>query len=141
MHSASKTWPPRLLATAVALALVVAYVVSAYAHAAGHQPADPGHAAAVAAAGDHADRAFAAVATAPERDQARGQADGGHDEEPAGHSLDCYDTICHGGQAILAAVPVIAASVLAAPFMGPTAALHGTDPGGLDRPPKPFRSA
>jgi hypothetical protein len=137
MHSASKAWPSRLLAVAVALALAVAYVIGAYAHAAGHQHED--HLGVVADALDHADHV--AVAAAPDGDEAPGQPGGAHDEDSTGHSLDCYDTICHGGQAILAAAPVLPAALRAAPSIESAAALHGADHGGLDRPPKPFRSA
>jgi hypothetical protein len=136
MHSASQAWPLRLLAAAVALALAVAYAIGAYAHAAGHQHG--GHLAVAADALDHAD--YVAMAAAPDGDESPGQS-GDHDEDGAGHSLDCYDTICHGGQAILAAAPVLAAALAAAPPIESAPALQGTDHGGLDRPPKPFRSA
>jgi hypothetical protein len=154
MPRVSKAWPLRLLAAAVALALAVAHAVGAYAHAAGHQLPHAGHpvviqSAAMAGTQPHADHggegaqhAPASVVLAPDRDHAHGPADGGQGEDHhPGHSLDSCDTICHGGQAILAAAPVVPAPLLAAPSIEPAAALHGADPGGLDRPPKPFRPA
>jgi hypothetical protein len=150
MRSASKAWSPRLLAATVALALVVACVIGAYAHASGHQPPPAGHAVAVLAAtmadalsgadGHGGEHAAAAPVFAADCDHAHGPADCRHDADHPGHSLDCCDTVCNGGQAILAAAPVVPAALPAAPSMEPAAALRGADPGGLDRPPKPFRS-
>jgi hypothetical protein len=129
-----------LFAAAVALALAVACVIGAYAHAAGHQPPHAGHAEALSHTGGHDGYAASPVAVAPDHDHARGHADRGHDADHPGHSLDCCDTICYGGQAILAAAPVVPAALPAAPSVEPAAAFYGADPGGLDRPPKPFRS-
>jgi hypothetical protein len=140
MRSASTAWPSRLLAAAIALVLVVAYVIGAYAHAVGHQAPLAGHATSLSDAGGHADHA-AALAVAAGHDQAHGHPDSGHDDDRKGHTLDCCDTICHGGQAILAEDAVIPASLMAVPSIEPAATLHGADPGGFDRPPKPFRSA
>jgi hypothetical protein len=130
-----------LLAAAVALALGIAYVVGAYAHAAGHHPAHAEYATALFGTGNHEDDASAGGAAAAHHDDVVDYPDSGHGEECPGHSLDCYDTICHGGQAILAAAPVVAAAVLAAPSIAQAALLRGAYPGGPDRPPKPLRTA
>jgi hypothetical protein len=140
MRSASKAWPSRLLAATVVLALAAAYAIGAYAHAAGHQPPQAGHAEALSDTDGHDGHASASVAAAPDHGDACGHAGCGHGEDHPSHSLDCCDTICHGGQAILAAAPVVPAALRAAPPIGPAAALHGADASGLDRPPKPFRS-
>jgi hypothetical protein len=140
MLSAFTAWPSRLLAAAAALALMVASVIGAYAHAAGHEPPHSAVAAAAQSdAGGHGAKAVAAPAAAPDRGHAHGPADCGHDQDRPGHSLDCCDTACHGAQAILAEVLVVPASLLSGPSMEAAAALDGADSGGLDRPPKPFR--
>jgi hypothetical protein len=121
---------------------MVASVVGAYAHAAGHQPPQACHSAVAAEAqsdtGGHG-RTIATAIAAPDRGHGHGPADCRHDEDRPGHSLDCSDTICHGAQAILAEVLVVSASLLSGPSMEPVAALDGADSSGLDRPPKPFR--
>ena len=112
MRSASRAWPSRLFAAAVALALAVACVIGAYAHAAGHQPPHAGHAEALSDIGGHDGYASSSVSVAPDHGHARGHAGCGHDADHPGHSLDCCDTICYGGQAILAAAPVVSAALL-----------------------------
>jgi hypothetical protein len=126
-----------LLAAVVALALVSACVIGAYAHAAGHAPpaAHTAAAAGTADAGHHA--------TASEAPPSKpGHVGNSHDCDGAGHPpLDCCDTLCHGGQAILAASLPVPHPTLCVPLIQPAFGLDGADPGGLDRPPKPFRSA
>jgi hypothetical protein len=141
MHSASNAWPTRLLAAATALALLVAYVVGAYAHAAGHalpHAVDVPQAAwAMGHAGDHGGHHAPAAEAATSKPDQHG--DTGGPGQPAPDC--CCDTICHGGQAILAAEPVVLPPPHGVPVIGPGAAFDGAEPGGLDRPPKAFRPA
>ena len=102
MRGVSQAWPARLLAAAPALALVVACVIGAYAHATGHELPAAEHAAAAVDAGHH-------VGHHGRRRPSQGiSATPTIDGDGVGHSPDCCDTICHGGQAILAAyAPVL----------------------------------
>lgn len=134
MRSVSPAWPARLLAAVTALALVVACVVGAYAHAAGHALPSAAHGAAMVGDGGHAGHhaPLSKMAT-----PAPGQTGGAHDCDGTGHSHpDYYDTICHGGQAILAAAMLVPHPTLYAPLIQSAAAFDGAEPGGLDRPPK-----
>lgn len=140
MRSGAIAWPARLLAAVMALALVVACVVGAYAHAAGHALPAAEHTAAAVDAADHAgQRGHLFGPAACEA----GQVGISHDCDGTGHSpLDGCDFICHGGQAILAAAVLVLPAVLdSAPLIQPATALHGAEPTSLDRPPKPFRPA
>jgi hypothetical protein len=131
MRSAEKSWPARLLAAVTALALLVASGMGAYAHAAGHGQ----HEAQAAAAGDAAPHAehHAPASNVP----ATGHVDGGLDRSDTGHSFpDSCDTICHGGQAILATTPLVPHPTLSRPVVQSAAAFDGAEPGGLERPPK-----
>ncbi|HEX6000533.1 MAG TPA: hypothetical protein VFZ16_14240 [Hyphomicrobiaceae bacterium] len=146
MRSVFRAWPSRLLATVMALALLASYSIGAYAHATGHHAS--GHrmdrhrlAQAVQATSTdgQADRALQHYASA--RDTAAepqaGQM-GGADGNKPGQALDCCDTICHGGQAVLAAGAVVLRPPLSLPAIEAAAAFYGASPGGLDRPPKAF---
>jgi hypothetical protein len=137
MRRASTAWQRRLLAAVTALALAVVGVVGAYAHAAGHALPAAEHAAAAPKAGDHAghgEHGCEPAATRP------GHTDVPHDCDGAGHSpLDCCDSICHGGPAILAAYVAVPHPALHAALILSAAAFDGAGPAGLDRPPKPFR--
>jgi hypothetical protein len=139
MRSASKAWPSRLLATVMMLALVAAYAIGAYAHAAGH-PLPPAAGSAHVAwaaghAGGHGAHHASAVSAATLE---AGHAGGHHDGGGAGQSApDCgCDTICHGGQAILAPDAPVLPQPHGVPAVQPVAAFDGAEPGGLDRPPK-----
>jgi hypothetical protein len=134
MRSSTKAWPARLLAAVLVLALTVAAGVGAYAHAAGHGSPSAGHAA--ADAGDYAGPLSESVTSQPGQ-VGHAHDCGGTDQAP----FDCCDTICHGGQAILAAAVLVPHAVLPAPLIQPASAFDSAEPDGLDRPPKPFRSA
>jgi hypothetical protein len=145
MRSASKGWPTRLLATAVALALAVVYVIGAYAHAMAHPLPRSGDAAASIHASHHASppgagHAPAVSTTAPDHGRLPA-APIGDDRDGTEHSLDCCDMMCHGGIAILATALVVSHRLLGAPAMEPAAVLLGAAAPGLDRPPKPFQPA
>jgi hypothetical protein len=131
MRSTEKSWPARLLAAVTALALLLASGTGAYAHAAGHgqhEAQAPGVGDAAPHAGHHAPASDAPTA---------GHVDGALERSDTGHSYpDCCDTICHGGQAILAAAPVVPHPALCQPVVQPAAAFDGAEPGGLERPPK-----
>jgi hypothetical protein len=137
MRRVSTAWQRRLLAAATALALAVVGVVGAYAHAAGHVLPAAEQPAAIADSGDHAGpggHSCESAATKP------GHAHVPHDCDATGHSpLDCCDSICHGGQAILAVSVAVPHPARYAPLMLPASAIDGTGPAGLERPPKPFR--
>jgi hypothetical protein len=131
MRNAEKSWQSRLLAAVTALALLLASGMGAYAHAAGHGQ----HVGAqVAVVGDAAPQA---EHHAPASDAPAGHVDGALDRSDTGHSFpDSCDTICHGGQAILAATPVVPHPTLCRPVVQSAAAFDGAEPGGLERPPK-----
>ncbi len=132
MRNVSKVWPARLLAAVTALALVLACTIGAYAHAARHGRHAEAQPAAGGDAGQHAGH-HAPASDAP----TLGHVDGGLDRGDTGHSYpDCCDTICHGGQAILAAATVVPHPALCVPLVQSAAALDGAKPGGLERPPK-----
>jgi hypothetical protein len=138
MRSAPKAWPARLLAAAIVLALLVASAIGAYAHAAGHGRHAEAQAAAAGDAGHHA-----AHHTPASDSLSPGHVDGALDRGDTGPSFpDCCDTICHGGQAILAAPPVVPhPAPHYVPLVQSAAAFDGAEPGGLDRPPKALRPA
>ncbi len=141
MRNVSQAWPTRLLAAAIALALVAAGVVGAYAHATGHALPAAEHAVAAVEVGAHTGHdvhVHERVTSKP------GQIGNAHDcdGDGVGHSPDdCCDTMCHGGPAILVAYALVPDPTLYAPLLPPAVALHGAEPVNLDRPPKPFRPA
>ncbi len=144
MGSVSKVWPARLLAALTALALVTACVIGAYAHAAGHTspPAERTEAGSGpdGAAGHRHGPAAKAAATEP-RDLGHDHGHS-HDGDGTSHShLDCCDTICHGGQAILATDALVLPTSHTVPVIGSGSAFAAAEPGGLDRPPKALRPA
>jgi hypothetical protein len=123
-----------LLATVTALALMVACVVGAYAHAAGHALPSAEDGTVVVGDGDHAGHHAPLSKTATAKPGHTGDA---HDCDGTGYSHpDCCDTICHGGQAILGAAILVPHLTLNAPLMQLVDASDGAEPGGLDRPPK-----
>lgn len=139
MRSISKAWPARLLAAVNAFALAAACVVGAYAHAAGHASLSAERAAAAADARDHAGHQGHVSEPATSKP---GQIGNAHDCDGTDQlPLDCCDSICHGGQAILAASVLVPHPAPCAPLMQSAATFDGAEPGGLDRPPKPFRPA
>jgi hypothetical protein len=140
MRRVTKAWPTRLLAAVTALALVVACVVGAYAHAAGHASPAAEHAAAAADTDDHAEHhrgQLSETATSNPGHVGHAHDCGGTDQTP----FDCCDTICHGGQAILATAVLVPHPALSAPLIQSASAFGSAEPDGLDRPPKPFRPA
>jgi hypothetical protein len=135
MCSVRKTWPARLVATVMTLALVFACTFSAYAHAAGHHHHSPRYA--VEDTGTHGAGAA----------EEAGQPDAGHSCIGHGHiehgggdgdssAAESCDVFCHA-HAIAAAAAVIPRPALAAPVIQPAAALHNARPSGLERPPRP----
>jgi len=139
MRRVPTAWQRQLVAAVTALALAVVGVVGAYAHAAGHALPAVEHAAATADTVDHA--AHGAHGCEPTATKP-GQTGIPHDCDGAGHSsLDSCDSICHGGQAILATSVAVPHPALSAPLMLSAAAIDGAGPAGLDRPPKAFRPA
>jgi hypothetical protein len=138
MCNISKVWPARLLAAMMALALVAACAIGAYAHAAGHALPVAEHAEVGTAdhAGHHHAPVMKAAAVEP------GPVGHSHDGDGTGHGhLDYCDTICHGGQAILPPDALDLPLPHSMPVIGSVAAFDGAEPGGLDRPPKTARSA
>jgi hypothetical protein len=148
MRNVSKVWPGRLLAAVTVLALVLASAIGAYAHAAAHALPPAEGAEAVAGTAGHAGphRHAPATETAAEPGHmGQGHGDGpghGQEDDGAGQAhLECCDTICHGGQAILAPLAFALPPPHSAPVMNAVAAFLGAEPGGLDRPPKVSRPA
>jgi hypothetical protein len=138
MRSNTTACTARLIAAVTAFALVVAYTVGAYAHAAGH--ALPAHEDAVAAGhtaghAEQPDTCKPAVSNAGHVGHTHGC--DGTSQSP----LDCCDTLCHGGQAILAPSVLVPHPAPYAPLIQSAAAFDGAASAGLDRPPKPFRPA
>src|SRR5262245_21837420 len=125
----------RLFAAATTLALALVGIVGAYAHAAGH--ALPATTHITADAGDHAGHGGLGCEPAATE---LGHTGTPNDGDGTGHSpLDCCDSICHGGQAILADAVAVSQPPLYVPRIQSAAALHGAESAGLDRPPKPFQ--
>jgi hypothetical protein len=144
MRSVSKVWPGQLLAAVTVLALVLANAIGAYAHAAGHALPPAEFAQAVSGGDDHVGHGHRVLAmeAAADRGQSGHSHSHGHEGDGTGHAhLDCCDTICHGGQAILAPDAFNLALPHAVPVIGAVAALDGAEPAGFDRPPKTVRSA
>ena len=138
MRSNTTTWTARLLAAVTALALVVACTVGAYAHAAGH--ALPAHEHAVAAS--HAAGDAGQEDTCEPAVPKTGHVGHAHDCDGTSQSpLDCCDTLCHGGQAILAPSVLVPHPALSAPLIQSAAPFDGAGSAGLDRPPRLFRPA
>ncbi|HEX5959302.1 MAG TPA: hypothetical protein VFY92_11705 [Hyphomicrobiaceae bacterium] len=147
MHSVFRAWPSRLLATVMTLVLLASYSMGACAHAVAHQAC--GH----QCAGQRLAQAAPAAFTHGQADHALrhdasltvsilayqdGHTGGAGDGNEPGRARDCCDTICHGGQAVLAADAVVLHPPLSRPVIEPMAAFGGANPGGLDRPPKAF---
>src|SRR5262245_55647527 len=136
MCTASRAWPSRLHAAAMALALMVACVVGAHAHAKGHQAHHAG-----AAPVETLSEAIAGGPVAAAYDHSSCAQGGSHDCEQPEQAPDCCDTTCHCGHAILAAVAVVPHPRLSAPAIEPVAAPGGVESAGLDRPPKAYPSS
>jgi len=139
MRSNTTAWTARLLAAVAALALVVACTVGAYAHAAGHALPAHEHAVPASHAAHHAVHHGDTCEPAVSKTGHVGHAHGcdGTSQSP----LDCCDTLCHGGPAILAQSVLVPHPALYAPLIHSATAFDGAGPAGLDRPPKPFRPA
>jgi len=127
MRSVCKTWPGRLVAAVTTLALILASAIGAYAHAAGHAHHTPLHATHLVSGHLHAAH-IEADRPHPQGEHERGDADNSH--------ADCLDTICHGGQAILAEVTVMPHPEAGAPAAGPSPSLKRAQSSGPERPPK-----
>ena len=123
----------RLISAVAALALVLAQLIGAYAHAAGHDHAGA-HAACVHLDGHHAAAQAHDAAAPPAGDQ--GAVDKPqHDDDRALHSASC-DFCCHGGIAVLAAAgfsyadPTLPYTLAVAIIADPSPPLS------LERPPR-----
>ena len=131
MRSIRKQWPGRLIAAVMALALICASAVGAYAHVAAHGPHHHGdsHAAKAAdtasAVHTHADKSSPPCAK-------HGTGDSG-----AGHA-DCCDLMCHGWTAVLGAKFALPVPLQLLAGMGPGRSAAGVRPSSLERPPRPL---
>jgi hypothetical protein len=126
MGSRKHRWAARLISAAVALALVVASAVGAYAHALAH--CHDGHANAV-----HQEGAEVSASTVTVNALHKGESQ----RSPASvDQAQCCDTICHGGLAIvdMGAVVLLPPRFLHAVLSASHAA--GTQPHSLERPPR-----
>ncbi len=127
MCSARKSWPARMVAAMMTLALVLACTLAAYDHAAGHP-----HSAANAAQSGLA-HSFDADSGPGHLHAGHGHEDGAADE--SGCATGCCNIMC-AGCAILVAAAVIEHPVAAAPATELAVLRDSAEPSGLERPPK-----
>lgn len=120
-HRRGATW---LVSAVVAFALVVAHVVGAYAHAAGHNHAN-GHAACA-----QQDLAVTAMAVAMSV-----QDDSERCDEPA-NDIDACDFMCNGGLAILVTPSFALVDVKSPHSSTVVESVHLRPTAPLERPPK-----
>jgi hypothetical protein len=129
MCSERKTWPARMVAAVMTLALVLATALAAHEHAAGHH-----HVAASAAHHSHAHNSDGFDdRSGPGHVQATHE-DGTTRESGCG--TDPCNCMCTGGCAILAAAAVMESPLPAAPAIELAVPIDGTAPDGVERPPK-----
>jgi hypothetical protein len=131
MLSERKTWPARMVAAAMTLALLLASTLAAYAHAAGH------HHAARGAAHDGLAHSVHGPddGTAPDQPQAgHAHEDGPTDESGCGG--ETCNFMCTGGCALLVAADMMERAPPAAPATELAVLLASAEPGGPERPPK-----
>jgi len=121
-HSAKHRWQARLISAVVALVLVFASSIGAYAHALAH--CHHGHAHAASHQGSDA---------APVENGMKHK--GEPQKAPAANNADCCDTICHG-YAIVGHVDPVLAVPQAKPAISMMQAGAGVQPRSLDRPPR-----
>jgi hypothetical protein len=126
MRSVCKTWPARLVSTVAALVLILASAVGVFSHAAGHAHNSPLHM-------WHTESVETASVDTESGPDHLGDREKGEKGQP--HST-CCDTICHGGQAVLASALALPLPVAGASFSRPSASLHSEPPGYLERPPR-----
>jgi hypothetical protein len=124
MSKVTQSWQARLLSAAMALALVFASSIGAYAHALAHSYSGHAHAA------SHQDSGATPVADGMEHN-------GEPHKAPATNHAGCYDTICHGGYAIVGQVSLVPYRPKSTPAIPLTRADAGVQPQSLDRPPRP----
>ena len=121
MRSAKHRWQAQLISAAIALAVVFASSIGAYAHALAHR----GH----AHAASHQDSGAAPVASGIEHK-------GDPQKAPAGTHAGCCDSICHGGYAIVGQVSPVLPQPQAMPPIPVIRANAEAEPHSLDRPPR-----
>ena len=120
-HRIRTEWP---IAVVAALVLIVAGVVGAYGHAAGHGHHEPPRMA-------HAASGAVAFVAQPV------DVGGGHEgADTVNAHAGCYDFVCHGGHAMLAEPLVISHPLRCALDIPPAPALSSTQPNRLERPPR-----
>jgi hypothetical protein len=122
MGSLKQRWVARLISAAVALALICAPSVGAYAHALAHCHHGQ-H------APQHQDSGAAPIAS----DMVH---KGDPQKAPAANHADCCDTICHGGYAIVGQTSPILPLPQSKPSIPMTRTDAGAEPRSLDRPPR-----
>jgi hypothetical protein len=123
MRSAKHRWQAQLISAAIALAVVFASCIGAYAHALAHCHHGHAHAA------SHQESGAAPVASGVEHK-------GEPQKAPAGTHADCCDSICHGGYAIVGQVNPVLPQPQAKPPIPVMRAHAGAEPHSLDRPPR-----
>jgi hypothetical protein len=123
MRSVNQRRSARLISAAIALALIWASTIGAYAHALAH--CHHGHAH-VAQPQDFR------VAPAAIDMEHKGESK----KAPARNHADCCDTICHGGYAIVDEVSPVLPLPQAKPPIPVMRADAGAGPHSLDRPPR-----
>jgi hypothetical protein len=126
MGSLKHRWAARLISAVVALALVFASAVGAYAHALSH--CQHGHANAV-----HQEDAEASASTVTANALHKGESQ----RSPASvDQAQCCDTICHGGFAIVDVGPVVLLPPRFLHAILSAGLAAGTQPHSLERPPR-----
>jgi hypothetical protein len=123
MRGANHRRSVRLISAVIALAVVCASSVGAYAHALAH--CHYGHADAAQPQDQVAAPDSGAVAN-------KGQPQ----KSPAATHADCCDTICHGGYAIVGEAGPLSSPPQIRPAVAMTRADTGAEPRSLDRPPR-----
>jgi hypothetical protein len=132
MRSIRKQWPGRLLAAVLALGLICAAAVGAYAHAAGHHH-HGGHGQAVVAATDAAEAAVHVHIGGGSDCQKHKHGSG---DSGVAHA-DCCDLMCHGWTALVGAKFALPVPLLAVTGISPARIAAGVRPASLERPPRP----
>lgn len=144
MRSIRKHWPGRLLAAVLALAMIAASGIGAFAHAAGHHHHDghhgghhggDGHAVEAADVPTPVMHKHAAAGDSACHKHQHGSGTGTGDST-GGHA-DCCDLMCHGWTALVGAKFALPVPLRPAAGIVLVRTAAGVWPTSLDRPPRP----
>jgi hypothetical protein len=122
-----KTLPTRLVATVMMVALILATMIGAYGHAAGHAH----HSALCATHQPTSDTHAGPNVSEP------GHVNSEHESTDKGQAhSNCYDLLCHGGFAVLCQAADMPPAPQSVPVIPPHAGVSNMWCGGLERPPR-----